>query len=226
MAGDRHGHARESVRRPFRPAAAEGATAPESLRHPDRARPYRHSGKRPRTLRRATEGVTAGHRPAGKLSGSVTEGAGRRGRAARPRVAASTRRGTTGMSDLVHNGPTNDHQARGTPLSGDPDGGDDDAPAIELLPLDAWHRARGGRMVPFAGYMMPVQYDGIMAEHLWCRESRRAVRRQPHGPAAAVGRRRRRRAGEADPRRRARRAARASRNTRCCSTRAAASLTT
>ncbi len=38
------------------------------------------------------------------------------------------------------------------------------------LPLDAWHRARGGRMVPFAGYEMPVQYEGIMAEHLWTRE--------------------------------------------------------
>ncbi|MEO5494037.1 MAG: glycine cleavage system aminomethyltransferase GcvT [Sphingomonas sp.] len=42
---------------------------------------------------------------------------------------------------------------------------------LETLPLDAWHRARGGRMVPFAGYHMPVQYDGIMAEHLWVRES-------------------------------------------------------
>ncbi len=41
----------------------------------------------------------------------------------------------------------------------------------QRLPLDAWHRARGGRMVPFAGYEMPVQYEGIMAEHLWCRES-------------------------------------------------------
>jgi aminomethyltransferase len=41
----------------------------------------------------------------------------------------------------------------------------------ETLPLDAWHRARGGRMVPFAGYHMPVQYEGIMAEHLWVRES-------------------------------------------------------
>ncbi len=39
------------------------------------------------------------------------------------------------------------------------------------LPLDRWHRARGGRMVPFAGYHMPVQYEGIMAEHLWTRES-------------------------------------------------------
>ncbi|ONF96276.1 glycine cleavage system aminomethyltransferase GcvT [Sphingomonas jeddahensis] len=39
------------------------------------------------------------------------------------------------------------------------------------LPLDGWHRARGGRMVEFAGYWMPVQYEGIMAEHLWTRES-------------------------------------------------------
>ncbi|MEZ5737322.1 MAG: glycine cleavage system aminomethyltransferase GcvT [Novosphingobium sp.] len=41
----------------------------------------------------------------------------------------------------------------------------------ELLPLDGWHRARGGRMVEFAGYAMPVQYEGIIAEHLWTRES-------------------------------------------------------
>lgn len=41
----------------------------------------------------------------------------------------------------------------------------------QILPLDAWHRARGGRMVPFAGYSMPVQYEGIMAEHLWVRDS-------------------------------------------------------
>lgn len=44
---------------------------------------------------------------------------------------------------------------------------------LEKLPLDAWHRERGGRMVPFAGYEMPVQYagehGGIMAEHAWTR---------------------------------------------------------
>lgn len=39
------------------------------------------------------------------------------------------------------------------------------------LPLDAWHRAKGARMVPFAGYQMPIQYDGIMAEHKWTREN-------------------------------------------------------
>jgi aminomethyltransferase len=43
--------------------------------------------------------------------------------------------------------------------------------ATATLPLDVWHRARGGRMVEFAGYWMPVQYEGIMAEHLWVRES-------------------------------------------------------
>ena len=42
--------------------------------------------------------------------------------------------------------------------------------AVEVLPLDAWHRARGGRMVEFAGYHMPVQFEGIIAEHLWTRE--------------------------------------------------------
>ncbi len=39
----------------------------------------------------------------------------------------------------------------------------------QLLPLDGWHRAMGARMVQFAGYAMPVQYDGIIAEHLWTR---------------------------------------------------------
>ncbi|MBS7668461.1 glycine cleavage system aminomethyltransferase GcvT [Croceicoccus gelatinilyticus] len=42
---------------------------------------------------------------------------------------------------------------------------------IESLPLDAWHRERGARMVPFAGYSMPIQYEGILAEHTWTREN-------------------------------------------------------
>jgi aminomethyltransferase len=41
----------------------------------------------------------------------------------------------------------------------------------ETLPLDRWHRAKGARMVPFAGYAMPIQYEGIVAEHLWTRAS-------------------------------------------------------
>ncbi len=40
----------------------------------------------------------------------------------------------------------------------------------QTLPLDAWHRERGARMVEFAGYHMPIQYEGIMAEHSWTRE--------------------------------------------------------
>ena len=39
----------------------------------------------------------------------------------------------------------------------------------QTLALDAWHRAQGARMVPFAGYHMPVQYEGVIAEHLWTR---------------------------------------------------------
>jgi aminomethyltransferase len=47
---------------------------------------------------------------------------------------------------------------------------DEDLPeTTEQLPLDAWHRAQGGRMVPFAGYAMPIQYEGIVAEHEWTR---------------------------------------------------------
>ena len=65
------------------------------------------------------------------------------------------------MSETVHNGPTD---------ATDPDG-DAETPETLTLPLDAWHRARGGRMVEFAGYWMPVQYDGIMAEHIWVRTS-------------------------------------------------------
>ena len=46
---------------------------------------------------------------------------------------------------------------------------------LGTLPLDAWHRAHGARMVPFAGYQMPIQYagehGGIVAEHGWTRQS-------------------------------------------------------
>jgi aminomethyltransferase len=76
------------------------------------------------------------------------------------------------MSREVHNGPTDETQARGTPYSGDPEGGAGSKPQeLDRLPLDAWHRAQGARMVPFAGYEMPVQYEGIIAEHLWTREN-------------------------------------------------------
>jgi aminomethyltransferase len=47
---------------------------------------------------------------------------------------------------------------------------DDPTPKLlKTVPLDTWHRARGARMVAFAGYSMPVQYRGVLAEHLHCR---------------------------------------------------------
>ncbi|MXO51484.1 glycine cleavage system aminomethyltransferase GcvT [Erythrobacter gaetbuli] len=49
------------------------------------------------------------------------------------------------------------------------DDNDDIVQEIEKLPLDAWHRGKGARMVPFAGYEMPIQFDGIVAEHEWTR---------------------------------------------------------
>ena len=76
------------------------------------------------------------------------------------------------MSREVHSGPTDETQARGEPYSGDPQGGEGTEPKeLDKLALDSWHRAKGGRMVPFAGYEMPVLYEGIMAEHLWTREN-------------------------------------------------------
>ena len=42
---------------------------------------------------------------------------------------------------------------------------------LKTTPLDALHRALGGKMVPFAGYAMPVQYQaGVLTEHLHCRQ--------------------------------------------------------
>ncbi|MBY6014103.1 glycine cleavage system aminomethyltransferase GcvT [Qipengyuania gaetbuli] len=49
------------------------------------------------------------------------------------------------------------------------DDNDDIPQEIEKLPLDTWHRGKGARMVPFAGYEMPIQFDGIVAEHEWTR---------------------------------------------------------
>ena len=40
---------------------------------------------------------------------------------------------------------------------------------LKRTPLYALHVARGARMVPFAGYAMPVQFQGIIAEHNWTR---------------------------------------------------------
>jgi aminomethyltransferase len=62
-------------------------------------------------------------------------------------------------------------------------------PAAMLeTPLAALHRELGGRMVPFAGYSMPVQYPaGIMAEHLHCRAAASLFDVSHMGQAELVG---------------------------------------
>lgn len=47
----------------------------------------------------------------------------------------------------------------------------DDTAPLKRTPLHAEHVALGAKMVPFAGYEMPVQYPaGVLKEHLWTRE--------------------------------------------------------
>ena len=54
-------------------------------------------------------------------------------------------------------------------MASSPDSHSDTEPLLET-PLAAAHGALGARMVPFAGYLMPVQYpEGILAEHNWTR---------------------------------------------------------
>lgn len=44
--------------------------------------------------------------------------------------------------------------------------------SLKTTPLNALHLSRGGKMVPFAGYEMPVQYSaGVLKEHLHTRSS-------------------------------------------------------
>ena len=44
--------------------------------------------------------------------------------------------------------------------------------SLKRTPLHALHVASGARMVPFAGYDMPVQYaTGVLKEHLHTRSS-------------------------------------------------------
>ncbi|HEX8168338.1 MAG TPA: glycine cleavage system aminomethyltransferase GcvT [Beijerinckiaceae bacterium] len=55
-------------------------------------------------------------------------------------------------------------------------------------PLHAEHEVLGARMVPFAGYAMPVQYPtGILSEHVWTREHAGLFDVSHMGQAALVG---------------------------------------
>ncbi|MDH3295491.1 MAG: glycine cleavage system aminomethyltransferase GcvT [Acidimicrobiia bacterium] len=39
----------------------------------------------------------------------------------------------------------------------------------QTTPLHRLHSELGARLVPFAGWEMPIQYEGVIAEHTWCR---------------------------------------------------------
>ena len=50
-------------------------------------------------------------------------------------------------------------------------GGSSATAPLLRTPLHDLHVSLGAKMVPFAGYEMPVQYPlGVMKEHLWTRE--------------------------------------------------------
>ena len=69
---------------------------------------------------------------------------------------------------------------------------------LKTTPLDRLHRELGARMVPFAGYAMPVQYDltgalamrcrgGVLAEHLHCRSQATLFDVSHMGQARLIG---------------------------------------
>lgn len=42
---------------------------------------------------------------------------------------------------------------------------------LAATPLADWHRSAGAKLVPFAGYEMPIQYESIVKEHHACRST-------------------------------------------------------
>src|SRR5947207_4312601 len=133
-------HARRRGRAERR--GAEGATAPETLRQKDRGRKGALESSGRNRLRRLTEGVSPGR-------GSP---------AAEVNLSGSTTEG----AKFGRLGVCSVGGARVTLA--------ETAAPLKRTPLYALHRELGARMVPFAGYDMPVQYpSGILAEHLHTR---------------------------------------------------------
>ena len=56
------------------------------------------------------------------------------------------------------------------------------ADTLRRTPLFERHQRAGAKLVPFAGWDMPVQYEGIRAEHVQVRTRGGHVRRLAHGP--------------------------------------------
>lgn len=69
---------------------------------------------------------------------------------------------TEGVSDLLH---------RGAQLSDEPVLRESESNENRRTPLFDLHTELGGRIVDFAGWDLPIQYEGVVAEHTWCRTS-------------------------------------------------------
>ena len=133
---------------PLQTGTAPKEQPPRKLSGKRTANWHRHSGKRARVTPPPPKGkVGAASQPLPKLSGFPTEG-------------AETAHRTGAFVSLFGDRFLSDELP------------EEDLP-LATLPLDAWHRAQGARMVPFAGYEMPIQYPGehggIVAEHNWTR---------------------------------------------------------
>ena len=57
---------------------------------------------------------------------------------------------------------------------------------LRLTALNATHRAHKAKMVDFGGWDMPVQYKGLIDEHMAVRTAVGAVRRVAHGRHSAA----------------------------------------
>ncbi len=137
--------------------------------------------------------------PPRKLSGERTSGRGTSGKQAAPRSVVSPKGKAAGRLSAAGQSlrySTEGARAvtswlrRGT-LTGDADVRRLRIPTIEV-PISkpprctALHLSLGAKMVPFAGYAMPVQYPAGVKDRAPAHPRQgRAVRRLPHGPGAA-----------------------------------------
>ena len=97
---------------------------------------------------------------------------------------------------------------------------------LRRTPLYDRHAAAGAKLVPFAGWEMPVQYAGIREEHLAVRTRRRGVRRLAHGPGRDPRPARRSSSSSGCSPTTCAGCPRAARSTACCAARTAACSTT
>ena len=97
---------------------------------------------------------------------------------------------------------------------------------LRRTPLYDRHVAAGAKLVPFAGWEMPVQYAGIREEHVAVRERAGVFDVSHMGEIETRGPQARGAAAAPALQRRRRRSRSAARSTACCAARTAACSTT